>query len=500
MNSANERISTGNEGLDAVLRGGLPGNRLYLLEGSPGSGKTTLALEFLLEGRSKGERGLYITLSETKEELEVVAASHGWNLDGIDIFELSSADDVLGPGRDQSILHSWEMELGETIKLIKAQVERIKPSRVVFDSLSEMRLLAQDPLRYRRQLLVLKQFFSGLRTTVLLVDDLTGSDGGSDNHLHSLCHGVITLSRVTLDFGPARRRLQIQKLRGVEFIAGYHDFVIRSGGLEIFPRLIASDHHSEFSDQPVPSGIDELDALLNGGPARGTSVLITGPSGVGKTTLALQYLAAACDRSEPVTVYQFDERVSTLIARAEALGLNLSRCVDQGRLVIRQIDPAEISPGEFAAGVLDEVKRRSVRMILIDSLSGYLAAMPQEQHLILQLHELLSYLSQSGVLTLLINPQTGFFGSMQPAGLDVSYLADTVVLLRFFEAAGRIRKAISIVKNRSGKHEDSIREMRIDDRGVRVGEPLSDFKGVLTGTPEYVGVEKPLMEDRGSGA
>jgi circadian clock protein KaiC len=363
-----------------------------------------------------------------------------------------------------------------------------------------MRLLAQDPLRYRRQLLVLKQFFSGLRTTVLLVDDLTGSSGGSDNHLHSLCHGVITLSRLTLDFGAARRRLQIQKLRGVDFIAGYHDFVIRSGGLEIFPRLIASDHHCEFSDDPVPSGIDELDSLLNGGPARGTSVLITGPSGVGKTTLALQYLAAACDRGEPVTVYQFDERVSTLIGRAEALGLNLSPCVDQGRLVIRQIDPAEISPGEFAAGVLDEVKRRSVRMILIDSLSGYLAAMPQEQQLILQLHELLSYLSQSGVLTLLINPQTGFFGSMQPIGLDVSYLADTVVLLRFFEAAGRIRKAISIVKNRSGKHEDTIREMRIDDRGVRVGEPLSDFKGVLTGTPEYVGAEKPLMEDRGSGA
>jgi circadian clock protein KaiC len=330
MSSENKRISTGNEGLDALLRGGLPGNRLYLLEGSSGSGKTTLALEFLLEGRSKKERSLYITLSETKEELEVVAASHGWNLDGIDIFELSSADDVLGPGKDQSILHSWEMELGETIKLIKAQVEQIKPSRVVFDSLSEMRLLAQDPLRYRRQLLVLKQFFSGLRTTVLLVDDLTGSNGESDNHLHSLCHGVITLSRLTLDFGAARRRLQIQKLRGVDFIAGYHDFVICSGGLEIYPRLIASEHHSEFVDDSVPSGIGELDALLNGAPARGTSVLITGPSGVGKTTLALQYLAAACERGEPVTVYQFDECVGTLLGRAKALGLNLRRYVDEG--------------------------------------------------------------------------------------------------------------------------------------------------------------------------
>jgi circadian clock protein KaiC len=499
MSSQNEHVSTGNEGLDAALRGGLPANRLYLLEGSPGSGKTTLALEFLLEGRSRGERGLYITLSETKEELQVVAASHGWDLDGIDIFELSSADDVLGPGRDQSILHSWEMELGETIKLIKAQVERIKPSRVVFDSLSEMRLLAQDPLRYRRQLLVLKQFFSSIRTTVLLVDDLTGSSGGADNHLHSLCHGVVTLERLTLDFGAARRRLQIQKLRGVDFIAGYHDFVIRRGGLEIFPRLIASDHRSELSDDPVPSGIDEIDALLSGGPARGTSMLITGPAGVGKTTLALQYLVAACERGEPATVYQFDERVGTLVARAEAMGFNLRRHLDEGRLIIRQVDPAEISPGEFAAGVVDEVKRRSVRMILVDSLSGYMAAMPQEQQLILQLHELLSFMNQSGVLTLLVNPQSGFFGNMQTNGLDVSYLADTVVLLRFFESTGRIRKAISIVKNRSGKHEDTIREMRIDDRGVRVGQPLSEFKGVLTGTPEYTGINKPLMEDRGSG-
>ena len=500
MIAKENRISTGNDGLDLILRGGLPPKHLYLLEGSPGSGKTTLALEYLLKGRSSGERGLYITLSETKEELEVVAGSHGWSMDGIDIFELSSADEVLGPGRDQSILHSWEMELGETIKLIKAQVEKVKPSRVVFDSLSEMRLLAQDPLRYRRQLLVLKQFFSGLNTTVLLVDDLTGSQGGADNHLHSLCHGVITLSRLTLEFGAARRRLQIQKLRGVDFVAGYHDFVIRRGGLEVYPRLIAAEHGSDFSGQLVPSGIPELDALLNGGPARGTSMLISGPSGAGKTTLALQYLAAACQRGEPATIYQFDERISTLIARADAMGLDIRRHVDDGLLVIRQIDPAEVSPGEFASGILDEVKRRRVRMVLIDSLSGYMASMPQEQQLFLQLHELLTYLGQSGVLTLLVNPQTGFFGSMQPTSIDVSYLADTVILLRFFEAAGRIRKAISIVKKRTGKHEDTIREMRIDDRGIRVGEPLSDFRGILTGSPEYTGKQKPLMEDRDAGA
>lgn len=498
-----ERISTGNHGLDAVLRGGIPANRLYLVEGSPGSGKTTLALEFLMQGRAQKERGLYITLSETKNELEVVAASHGWSLEGIDIFELSSADEVLGPGRDQSILHSWEMELGETIKLIQTKVETIKPARVVFDSLSEMRLLAQDPLRYRRQLLVLKQFFSGLSTTVFLVDDLTGSSGSSDNHLHSLCHGVLTLSRLTLDFGAARRRLQVQKLRGVDFIAGYHDFVIRKGGLDVYPRLIAADHHTRFVNDPVSSGIPELDALLSGGPARGTGVLITGPAGAGKTTLALQYLAAACARGEKAVLYEFDERIGTLFSRAEAMGLKLQSCVDAGSLVVRQIDAAEISPGEFAAGVLKEVQQRNVKLVMIDSLSGYMAAMPQEQQLILQLHELLSSLGQSGVLTIIVNPQAGFFGNMQTHGIDVSYLADTVILLRFFEAAGRIRKAISVVKNRSGRHEDTIREMRIDDRGVRVGEPLSEFNGVLTGTPQYTGntgVETPLMEDRGSRA
>jgi circadian clock protein KaiC len=499
MIATDNRISTGNVGLDAVLRGGLPPNRLYLVEGSPGSGKTTLALQFLLEGRTKGERGLYITLSETKDELQVVAGSHGWDLEGIDLFELASAEEVLGPGRDQSIVHSWEMELGETIQLIKNEVERIKPSRIVFDSLSEMRLLAQDPLRYRRQLLVLKQFFSSRKTTVILVDDLTGSNGESDNHLHSLCHGVITLERLTLDFGAARRRLQVQKLRGVDFVGGYHDLVIRKGGMDIFPRLIASEHHTAFVGDPVASGVSELDALLGGGPARGTSTLVSGPSGSGKTTLGLQYIAAACARGECATVYEFDERIGTLISRARAMGTDLQRHIDEGSLVVRQIEPAEIAPGEFAASVRHEVENRSVRMILIDSLNGYLASMPQEQQLILQLHELLSYLNQAGVVSLLINPQHGFFGTVHTGGLDVSYVADAVILLRFFEAEGRIRKAISIIKNRSGKHEDTIREMRIDNHGIRIGEPLSAFRGVLTGTPEYAGAGGPLLKDRGSG-
>lgn len=489
------RISTGNSGLDTILRGGLPTNRLYLIEGAPGSGKTTLALQFLLQGRANDEATLYITLSETSEELRVVADSHGWNLDGVHLFELASADEVLGGGHDQSILHSWEIELGGTIQLIKDEVERIKPRRVVFDSLSEMRLLAQDPLRYRRQILLLKQFFAGLNTTVILVDDLSG--GERDDHLHSLCHGVITLERLALDFGAARRRLIVQKLRGVDFVSGYHDFVIRKGGLDIFYRLTAAAHHSAFIGEPLPSGVQELDNMLGGGPPRGTSTLITGPAGSGKTTLALQYLAAACGRGEKCVIYEFDERIGTLILRANAFGIDLQALIDSGLMAVRQIDPAGIAPGEFAAMVRSEVEDNGARVVLIDSLNGYLAAMAQEQQLILQLHELLSYLSHAGIATFVINPQQGFFGTMQTNELNVSYVSDVVILLRFFEAEGRIRKAISIVKNRSGAHEDTIRELRIDQQGIRVGAVLSSFKGVLTGTPEYTGSKDPLLEDRG---
>ncbi|AOH84423.1 circadian clock protein KaiC [Sphingomonas panacis] len=488
-------ISTGNVGLDTILKGGLPASRLYLLEGAPGAGKTTLALQFLREGVAQREPVLYITLSETKEELAIVAASHGWNIDDFAIFEFTSASEILGDARDQSILHPWEMELGETIKLIQDEVERVKPTRIVFDSLSEMRLLAQDPLRYRRQVLALKQFFAGRSGTVLLVDDMTGSENGRDSQLHSLCHGVITLERLTLDFGAARRRLQVQKLRGVDFIAGYHDFVIRKGGLDVFPRLIAAHHHRDYGAEPVASGVPALDALLGGGPLRGTSTLLTGAAGSGKTTIALQYIHAACERGECSTIYQFDERIGTLLARARAFNLDLQTHLDNGCLRIEQIDPAEISPGEFAARIRSEVEGRGARMIVLDSLNGYMAAMPQEQQLILQMHELLSYLSQQGVVTFLINPQQGLLGTMA-TNLNVSYVADAVVLLRFFEAGGRLRKAISVVKNRAGPHEDAIRELRIDAHGVRVGEPLTKFRGVMTGTPEYVGAGNPLMEDR----
>lgn len=490
------RCSFGVQGLDNILHGGLPLGHLYLLEGQPGSGKTTLSLQFLMQGVREKERCLYVTLSETAAELREVATSHGWDLKGIDLIELSSVEDVLGEGRSQSVFHSWEVELGETVRLIKQEVERLDPKRLVFDSLSELRLLAQDPLRYRRQVLALKQFFSPRNTTALFIDDLTGEGRDRDTHLHSISHGVISLERFALEFGAARRRMQVQKMRGATFIAGYHDLNIQTGGVEVYPRLVAADHHIEFSSSPTLSGVPHLDALVGGGFLRGTSTLLTGPAGTGKTTLALQYIGAACARGERCSVYEFDERIGTLLYRAEAMGVDLKGFMERGLLEILQVDPAEMSPGEFAWHVTRAVKDKSCSMVVIDSLNGYLSAMPEENHLILQMHELLAFLSQSGVTTFLINPQFGLVGSMDTGPLNVSYIADTVILFRFFEARGRIRKAISVIKNRSGKHEDTIRELHIDSQGLRIGEPLENFRGVLTGTPEFVGDSRPLLESR----
>lgn len=494
--AADPRISTGNEGLDIVLNGGLTPSRLYLLEGAPGSGKTTLGLQFLMEGVKHGERCLYITLSETHEELAAVVVSHGWTLAGIDIFELSSAEEVLGDGRGQTIIHPWEIELSATVDLIIKRVEEVRPHRLVFDSLSELRLLSQDPLRYRRQVLALKQYFAGQNITVMLVDDLTGENGERDAHLHSIAHGVITLERNTLEFGGARRTIEIQKLRGVSFSAGYHDVQIERGGLKVYPRLIASDFHTPFIGDPVSSGIPELDGLLNGGPLRGTCAILTGPPGSGKSSVAFAYALEACRRGDNVTVYEFDERIGTLMARARSLGQDPDGPINSGHLKINQMDPADVAPGQFAWMVRKEVEERQVKVIVLDSLNGYLSSMPQEKQLILQLHELLSYLNQQGVLTLLVNPQQGLVGSMSSGRLNISYIADVVFLFRFFEAHGRLHKAMSVLKNRSGAHEDAIREIKFDEKGIRIGAPLVDFRGVLTGTPEYIGDRGPLMESR----
>jgi len=493
---SSRRCRFGVVGLDTILHGGLPAGRLYLLEGQPGAGKTTLSLQFLLEGVREGERCLYVTLSETAEELREVATSHGWDLKGVELFELSSVEEVLGENRNQSVFHSWEVELGETIRLIKQEVDRLEPTRIVFDSLSELRLLAQDPLRYRRQVLALKQFFAPRNATVLFIDDLTSEGRDRDTHLHSISHGVISLERFALEFGASRRRLQVQKMRGATFIAGYHDLSILTGGVEVYPRLVAAEHHVEFANEPALSGVAHLDALIGGGFLRGTSTLLTGPAGTGKTTLAMQYVGAACARGERCHVYEFDERIETLLKRAKAMGVDLAQFIEDGLLEITQVDPAEMPPGEFAWNVFRSVQEERCTMIVIDSLNGYLSAMPQEKHLLLQMHELLAFLNQSGVTTFLINPQFGLVGSMDTGQLNVSYIADAVVLFRFFEAQGRIRKAISVIKNRSGKHEDTIRELFIDSKGLRVGAPLSNFRGVLTGTPEFTGGVEPLMENR----
>jgi circadian clock protein KaiC len=480
------RLATGSTGLDSVLNGGFPANRLYLVEGDPGTGKTTLALQFLLEGARRGEPVLYVTLSETKEELTAVARSHGWSLEGVTLHELVPPEESLKTETQYTIFHPSEVELGETTKAVIEEVERIQPRRVVFDSLSEMRLLARDPLRYRRQILALKQFFAGRRSTVLLLDDRTATD--SDLQVQSIAHGVLMLEQVELDYGAERRRLRVSKLRGSRFRGGFHDFTIRTGGVEVYPRLVAADHRQEFKTDSVTSDVAGLDALLGGGLDRGTATLIIGPAGSGKSSLATHFTAAAARRGEMVASFIFDEGVNIYLNRAAGLGTDLRAEVEAGRLKVQQVDPAELSPGQFAHAVCKAVEQDGARLVIIDSLNGYLQAMPDERFLTAQMHELLMYLNQQGVVTLLLMAQHGFMGAGMSSPADVSYLADAVILLRYFEAAGSIRRAISVVKKRTGPHEDTIREMRLSAlRGVEVGEPLTAFRGVLTGVPVFMG-------------
>jgi circadian clock protein KaiC len=481
---AQSRLATGSEGLDSVLDGGFPANRLYLIEGDPGTGKTTLALQFLLEGARRGEPVLYVTLSETKEELTAVADSHGWSLEGVTLHELVPPEESLKAEAQYTIFHPSEVELGETTRAVIGEVERIQPRRVVFDSLSEMRLLARDPLRYRRQILALKQFFAGRKSTVLLLDDRTSAD--ADLQVQSIAHGVLMLEQLELDYGAERRRLRVSKLRGSRFRGGFHDFTIRTGGVEVFPRLVAAGRRNEFEAESVASGVAELDALLGGGLDRGTATLVLGPAGCGKSSLATHFAAASARRGEHAAAFIFDESVNTYLNRAAGLGSDLRPEVEAGSLTVQQVDPAELSPGEFVHNVCKAVKRDGARLVVIDSLNGYLQAMPDERFLTAQMHELLTYLNQQGVVTLLVMAQHGFMGAMS-SPVDVSYLADTVILLRYFEAAGAIRRAISVVKKRTGRHEDTIREMRLSSPGgVQVGEPLTAFRGVLTGVPVLV--------------
>jgi circadian clock protein KaiC len=484
------RALTGVAGLDDVLGGGLARGRAFLLEGSPGTGKTTIALQFLLEGAARGEKGLYVTLSETESELRAVAASHGWRLSGdIDVFELTPPESLLDPANEQSLLYSSDLELGETTKALFEAIARSKPQRIVIDSLSEIRLLAQSSLRYRRQVLSLKHLFAKQSETVLLLDDLTTDV--QDKTVHSVVHGVIRLEEMATHFGAERRRLRVLKYRGASFRGGYHDFIIATGGAVVFPRLVASEHRTKFKRDRLSSGLSELDKLLGGGVEQGSSVLVLGPAGAGKSTFAFQFIEAALRRGEKAALFAFDEELGLLFDRTKALGFDFEAAREAGKLHIAQVDAAELSPGEFVHRVRYSVDAMHAKTVAIDSLNGYQAAMPDESSLVLHIHELLQYLNRQGATTFLTVAQHGLFGDMKTP-VDVTYLADTVILLRYFEAMGRVKRAVSIIKKRTGAHEDTIREYWISMRGLSVGEPLEQFQGVLRGVPMFVGNQAPL--------
>jgi len=479
-----QKCSTGVPGLDDVVGGGLPPRRIYLIEGAPGAGKTTLALQFLLAGAQAGEKVLYISLSETREEVEEVAHSHGWSLDAVEIVELSAIDEQLALESQNTLFHPSEVELSETTRLLLAAVDRVSPTRVAFDSLSELRLLSQTSLRYRRQILAFKQFFAGRNCTSLLLND-ANTDVSSGGHVQSLAHGVIALEQLSPDFGAERRRLLVRKIRGTTYRGGYHDFVIQKGGLRIFPRLVAAEHHRSFPNETLSSGVPGLDDLLGGGLSRGTATLLSGPPGSGKSNLAMTFAIAAARRGEKVAIYTFDESLPILFARARGLQFGLDELVEKGVITVVQIDPAELSPGELAWRIRNDVESREAKVIYLDSLNGYLHAMGEERHVNLQLHELLSYLNQQGIVTLLVVSPHGLVGQMLNP-IDVTYLADTVITLRFFEAHGAVHKALSVIKKRTGLHETTIRELTIRPGGLQVGPALTRFRGVLTGVPTLV--------------
>ncbi len=489
----NEVCSTGVEGLDSILNGGLPRDCFYLIQGDPGSGKTTLALQFLLEGLQRGEAAFYVTLSETRDELLKVTRSHGWSLESIPLLELSAIEQLLRPEAHTTVFHPSEVQLNKVSKLVINEASKIRPARVVFDSLSEFRLLAETALRYRRELLNLKQHFAQYGSTVLLLDDKMNNNAiGVDPHVLSLSHGVIQMEQLSPDYGKSRRRLRVLKLRGVKFREGYHDYTIETGGLRAFPRLVAAEHYERIQPEPVSSGIKELDLLLGGGLDRGTTTLILGSAGTGKSTLALQYAAEMASRGERGIIFGFDESRSIMLTRTRSLGIDLDPHIQSGLLTAQQIDPAEVAPGEFAARIVQEVNA-GCKLVVIDTLNGYLNAMPGEKYLINQLHELTSYLNSKGVVTIFILAQHGLV-SVAEAPVDLSYLADTVLSLRYFETGGEVKQSIAVIKKRSGPHEKTLREYKVETgRGLRIGKPLKEFDGVLSGLPVFRGTSSQMM-------
>jgi circadian clock protein KaiC len=478
-------LALGISGLDDILGGGLARNHLYLVEGDPGTGKTTLAMQFLMEGVRAGQKGLYITLSESKAELLEIAESHGWSIDGIEIFELAPDEKQLRPEVQYTVFNPSEVELSDTTNAVLSEVERLQPSRVVFDSLSEMRLLARDSLRYRRQILGLKQYFSGRKCTVLLLDDRTAE--GHDLQLQSIAHGVIMMESVEREYGIKRRRLEVRKLRGSRFREGFHDYSIKRGGVEVYPRLVASEHLLDSEPTQLKSGIAALDTLLGGGLDSGTSTLLLGPAGCGKSTIAVRYAVSAVEQGGSAALFAFDETLATLMIRGKGLGLDIKKHVDSGKFFLRQVDAAELSPGQFVHEIRQLVEKQDLTLLIIDSLNGFLNAMPGERFLAMQLHELLAYLGQKGVATLMTVAQHGFVGTNIDTPVDVSYLADTVLLFRYFESAGEVRQALSVIKKRSGEHERTIRELVMKNGAITVGRALMEFEGVLTGTPTFRG-------------